>query len=82
MKWPELQIIAPSFMRSEVLAADDVAVAGDGDEHVADGAASAIGLTWKPSIAASRARIGSTSVTMTVLPSPRARRATPLPHQP
>ena len=45
-------------------------------------AASAIGMTAKPSIAASRARIGSTSVTMTCAPRPRARSATPLPHQP
>ena len=36
-------------------------------------AASAIGMTWKPSIAASRARIGSTSVTITCAPMPRAR---------
>ena len=45
-------------------------------------AASAIGLTWKPSIAASRARIGLISVTTTCEPMPRARSATPLPHQP
>src|SRR5881628_2526532 len=36
-------------------------------------AALVIGITWKPYITASRARIGSTSVTMTWAPSPLAR---------
>ena len=45
-------------------------------------AASSIGMTAKPSITASMARIGSTSVTMTEAPSPFARIATPFPHQP
>ena len=40
-------------------------------------AASAIGITWKPSMTASRARSGSTSVTMTLAPMPLARIATP-----
>ena len=46
------------------------------------GAASAMGMTRKPSITASRARTGFTSVTMTCAPMPRARMATPRPHQP
>ncbi len=45
-------------------------------------AALSIGMTSRPSIAASRARIGSTSVTITCEPIPLARIATPLPHQP
>ncbi len=45
-------------------------------------AASAIGITRKPSIAASIPRTGLISVTMTFAPSPLARIATPLPHQP
>ena len=36
LKWPELQMMAPSFMTSNVLAVDDVEVAGDGDPDVAD----------------------------------------------
>ena len=46
------------------------------------GAASFMGITEKPSITASIALIGSTSVTMTLAPRPFARIATPLPHQP
>ena len=45
-------------------------------------AASSMGMTSKPSIFASIALIGSTSVTMTFAPSPLARMAMPLPHQP
>ena len=45
-------------------------------------AAAAIGITSKPSIAASSARSGSTSVTITCAPIPFARNATPRPHQP
>ena len=45
-------------------------------------AAFAIGSTSNPSIAASSARIGSTSVTITCAPIPRARDATPRPTQP
>ena len=37
LKWPELQIMAPSFIDGEVLGADDVDVAGDRDEDVAHG---------------------------------------------
>ena len=45
-------------------------------------AASAMGMTRKPSIAASSARIGSISVTITCAPIPWARVATPRPHMP
>ena len=45
-------------------------------------AASAIGITRKPSITASNAGSGSTSVTTTWAPMPRARLAKPRPHQP
>ncbi len=44
--------------------------------------ASGAGMTWKPSITASSAGKGSISVTMTCAPNPRAREATPRPHQP
>src|SRR5438093_850635 len=45
-------------------------------------AASAIGITSKPSINASKARTGSTSVTITLDPIPFALSATPRPTQP
>src|SRR6266446_5046164 len=45
-------------------------------------AASAIGITSKPSINASKARTGSTSVTITLDPIPFALNATPRPTQP
>ena len=45
-------------------------------------AASAMGITVKPSITASRAGSGSTSVTITRAPIPRARIDSPRPHQP
>ena len=45
-------------------------------------AASSIVITLCPSIAASSARTGLTSVTMVLAPMPLARMATPLPHQP
>ena len=44
--------------------------------------ASTILLTWNPSIFASMARIGSTSVTVTLAPRPLALMATPFPHHP
>ena len=46
------------------------------------GAASAMGITRKPSMAASSALTGSTSVTITLAPMPRTRLAKPRPHQP
>ena len=45
-------------------------------------AASAMVITRKPSITASKAGSGSTSVTITLAPIPRARIANPRPHQP
>ena len=46
------------------------------------GAAFSMGITVKPSITASMARTGSTSVTITLAPRPLARMVTPFPHQP
>jgi trk system potassium uptake protein TrkA len=46
------------------------------------GAASSMVITENPSIIASMALMGSTSVTITRAPKPFARMATPLPHQP
>ena len=44
--------------------------------------ASAIGITRNPSSEASMALVASTSVTTTSAPMPRARIASPRPHQP
>ena len=45
-------------------------------------AASIAGMTWKPSMSASMAAIGSTSTIATWAPMPRMRDAMPLPTQP
>ncbi len=68
--------------REEMRLGDDVDVAGYGEEMSPCLAASAIGMTSNPSITASMALMGSTSVTMTWAPRPFARIAQPLPHQP
>ena len=82
LKWPVLQRIAPSFISSKcsraITCLSPVAV----QKMSPTSAASAIGITSKPSISASSARIGSTSVTITCAPMPRARMATPRPTQP
>ena len=67
----------------EVLAAQHVGRAGDGDEDLAElGAAASALITSKPSIRASSARTGSTSQTITAAPAPFARCATPRPAEP
>ena len=81
-KWPVLARIEPSFIRAMCSAVitplSPVAV----QKMSPISAAFAIGSTSKPSIAASSARIGSTSVTITCAPIPLARDATPRPTQP
>ena len=81
-KWPALQQMAPSFIlsssRAVITSLQPVAVM----KRSPIGAASNICITRKPSIEASRALTGSTSVTMTRAPSPLARIAMPLPHRP
>ena len=65
LKWPVLQTIAPSFICSmcsrAITCLSPVAV----QKMSPIFAASLIGNTSKPSISASSARIGSTSVTIT-----------------
>ncbi len=82
LKWPVFARIAPSFMRSmcsrAITCLSPVAV----QKMSPISAAFAIESTSKPSITASSARIGSTSVTITWAPMPRAREATPRPTQP
>ena len=74
--------MAPSFMAPEVLGPDDVDVAGQGDEEVADRR----GLGHRPDLEPvhpglqrrQRVDLGDDHVA----PAPRARLATPRPHQP
>ena len=81
LKWPVLQDRAV-LHQLHVLPRDDVLVAGRGQKMSPTSAASAIVMTSKPSIIASSARSGSTSVMITCAPCPRAREATPRPTQP
>ena len=82
LKWPVFARIAPSFMRPKcslrMTCLPPVAVT----KMSPTSAARSIDSTSSPSMTASSARIGSTSVTMTCAPMPRARDATPRPHQP
>ena len=82
LKCPVLARIAPSFIRSiesrEMTCLSPVAV----QKMSPISAARSIGSTSKPSMSASSARIGSTSVMITCAPIPRARIATPRPTQP
>ena len=82
LKCPEFASIHPSFMylksSPEMMSALPVTVMIKSDCFTA----SRIVITLYPSILASKARIGSTSVTMTSAPKPAARSASPLPHHP
>ena len=64
-KWPLLQTIAPSFIAAKCSRRMMCLLPVTVMKMSPTLAASAIGMTAKPSIAASRAAIGSTSVTMT-----------------
>src|SRR5207247_463838 len=72
-KWPLLQTMAPSFIFRKCSRRMMPELPVTVMKMSPTAAASPIGITMKPSIAASRARIGSTSVTTTLLPRPRAR---------
>ena len=78
-KWPELQKIAPSFITSKCSACSTSRLPVTVMNTSPIRAASVIGMTLKPSIAASSALVGSISVTTTFAPIPLARDATPLP---
>ena len=82
MKWPLLATTAPSFIRrmcsTRITLTSPVSVTNTSPS----GAASAIGITRKPSICASSALTGSISVTITLEPAPLSRLATPRPHHP
>ena len=66
----------------QVLDRDDVLVAGAGHDDVDVADHRSRRATWKPSIAACSAQIGSTSPTMTRAPWPRSASAAPLPTSP
>ena len=82
LKWPELHTIAPSFIRSKCSLRTTCRFPVTVQKKSPTFAASAIGTTSKPSISASSAGRGSISVTITRAPIPRARIASPRPHQP
>src|SRR6185312_14348368 len=82
LKWPELQTTAPSFIAVKCSALMTLVLPVSVQKMSPIGAASAIVITRKPSMVASSALSGSISVTMTLAPCPRARMATPRPHQP
>ena len=74
--------MAPSFMRAKCSLRMTEVLPVTVTNTSPTGAASGIFITEKPSITASSARIGSTSVTTTWAPMPLARVATPRPHMP
>ena len=82
LKWPELASMQPSFMylksSPETTSMFPVTVMS----MSASLTASRIFITRYPSIRASRALIGSISVTITFAPNPAALMATPRPHHP
>jgi hypothetical protein len=67
---------------AHMLDADDVLVAGGGDEDVGVCRLSSSSTTSNPSIAACSAQIGSASVTFTRAPAPASDAAEPLPTSP
>ena len=68
LKWPELHITAPSFMRSKCSPVRTDLSPVTVTKMSPIFAASAMGITRKPSITASIARVGFTSVTITSAP--------------
>jgi hypothetical protein len=82
LKWPELQMIAPSFIARKCSSRRTPLLPVTVMKTSPSRAAFDIGITRNPSMAASSALVGSISVTMTFAPMPRLRIATPLPHQP
>ena len=81
-KWPTLPMMHPSFMAAMCSAAMTSLQPVTVMTMSAILTASAILMTSRPSILASIAFTGSTSVTMTVAPRPLALMATPFPHHP
>src|SRR6202790_5507480 len=82
LKCPEFEMIAPSFIKSKCSLVSTLLLPVTVQNTTPSLAASAIDITRKPSITASSAFVGSTSVMITSAPLPRARLASPRPHQP
>ncbi len=82
LKCPELEMMAPSFIRSKCSLVSTLLLPVTVQNTSPSLAASVIDITRKPSMTASSAFVGSTSVTITSAPAPRARLANPRPHQP
>ena len=73
LKWPELEMMAPSFIRSKWSLVRTLLLPVTVQKTSPSLAASVMDMTRKPSMTASSAFVGSTSVTMTSAPAPRAR---------
>src|SRR5271165_3920197 len=73
LKWPEFEMIAPSFISSKCSLVSTLLLPVTVQKTSPSFAASVIDITRKPSITASRALVGSTSVMITSAPLPRAR---------
>ena len=82
LKWPVLAMMVPSCMASKCSPRSTWMSPVAVTKSLAILAASATGMTRKPSMTASSARSGSTSSTMTSAPWPFMRMARPRPHQP
>src|SRR5438132_1600951 len=75
LKWPELATMAPSFITSKCSLVSTFLLPVTVQKTSPIFAASFMDITRKPSITASSAFVGSTSVMTTSAPAPRARRA-------
>ena len=82
LKCPEFAIIAPCFIMLKWLFLITFILPVTVQKISPILAALLIGITLKPSITASRAAVGSTSVIITFAPIPFARIARPFPHHP
>src|SRR5271168_1657833 len=70
LKWPEFEMMAPSFIRSKCSLVSTLLFPVTVQNTSPSLAASVIDITRKPSITASSAFVGSTSVTITSAPAP------------
>jgi hypothetical protein len=82
LKCPELAMIAPSFIGGEMLFIQHIFVAGNSDKYIANTGGSIHRHHLETLQHCFQRGMGSTSVTTTMAPIPRARMAKPRPHQP
>ena len=81
-KWPTLATIARCFIPSMWSTVITFSLPVQVTKMSTSPSTSSIVVTWKPSIAACSAQIGSTSLTITRAPWPRSASAAPLPTSP